>query len=109
MNGLLYFIQRYLLLQLHRLSKWNTRLVQVQHPKELAEIGDEINDKFPYHFDNISYSEQFYFVKNVTKHNPSRNCADSKMKFNPKREKRRFFYYATPVLILAYLIYWRKS
>ncbi|VDQ03389.1 unnamed protein product [Trichobilharzia regenti] len=77
--------------------------------KELAEIGDEINNKFPYHFDSISYSEQFYIVKNVTKHNPSRNCADSKMKFNPKSEKRRFFYYATPVLILAYFLYWRKS
>nr|CAH8853566.1 unnamed protein product [Trichobilharzia regenti] len=99
MKGLLlYFIQRYPLLQLHRLSKWNTRLAQVQHRPNMNAI-----------LVSISYSEQFYIVKNVTKHNPSRNCADSKMKFNPKSEKRRFFYYATPVLILAYFLYWRKS
>ncbi|KAK4470534.1 hypothetical protein MN116_006079 [Schistosoma mekongi] len=80
--------------------------------KELADIGDEINER--YILDSLSYSEEIALIQTLSKSKPSRGYQHShyvscKVESTSKSEVIRLFYYATPVLVVAYLIYRRKS
>ncbi|VDP44740.1 unnamed protein product [Schistosoma mattheei] len=79
--------------------------------KELADIGDEINGRFSYPLDSLSYSNELA-MKTISnspgtfQHSDYLSC---KIGFNSKGETIRLFYYATPVLVIAYLFYRRIS
>ncbi|CAH8576188.1 unnamed protein product [Schistosoma margrebowiei] len=80
--------------------------------KELADIGDEINGRFSYPLDGLSYSNELAMMKTFSnspgtfQHSDYLSC---KIGFNSKGEAIRLFYYATPVLVIAYLFYRRIS
>ncbi|KAH8871642.1 hypothetical protein KSF78_0006301 [Schistosoma japonicum] len=76
--------------------------------KELADIGDEINER--YVLDSLSHSEEITLIQTLSKSKPSRAYQHSHyVGSTSKSEAIRLFYYATPVLVVAYLFYRRKS
>ncbi|CAH8574491.1 unnamed protein product [Schistosoma bovis] len=102
-------------MKLCKLKEWNTRLVQLPHHtnlSELADIGDEINERFSYPLDSLSSSNELAVMKTFSnspgtfQHSDYLSC---KIGFNSKGEAIRLFYYATPVLVIAYLFYRRIS
>ncbi|CAH8593665.1 unnamed protein product [Schistosoma haematobium] len=102
-------------MKLCKLKEWNTRLVQLPHHtklSELADIGDEINGRFSYPLDSLSSSNELAVMKTFSnspgtfQHSDYLSC---KIGFNSKGEAIRLFYYATPVLVIAYLFYRRIS
>lgn len=82
--------------------------------KELADIGDEINGRLSYTLDGLSYSNELAVIKTFSNSNSPGTFQHSdylscKIGFNSKGEVTRLFYYATPVLVVAYLFYRRMS
>ncbi|CAH8591612.1 unnamed protein product [Schistosoma rodhaini] len=79
--------------------------------RELADIGDEINGRFSYTLDSLSYSNELAMMKTFSNSNSTGtfkpDYVSCKIGFNSKGEVTRLFYYATPVLFIAYLFYRR--
>ncbi|CAH8548872.1 unnamed protein product [Heterobilharzia americana] len=77
--------------------------------KELAEIGDEINEKLPYSLESLSYLERITLIRNSGQTYKHSDHMNYKMKSNSKNETVRLLFYATPVLVLTYFFYLRRT